>query len=138
MLALAARCGLGDNTQMLGLGDLGSSLPESFDDAFVGYKSIYSADWKHVRDYVQNATAVLNPLCSKSDTENWDEQMCSAIWQRDRLRCDELLHEANQRKDKDLVKGHGTLPRGRLADLHLEQLEPDERGAIQGHGRRRR
>jgi hypothetical protein len=100
--------------------------------------NLASADWKHVRDYVQNATAVLNPLCSKSATENWDEQMCSAIWQRDRLRCDELLHEANQRKGQRSGQGHGTLPRGRLADLHLEQLEPDERGAIQGHGRRRR
>ena len=37
MLALAARCGLGDTTEVLGLGDLGSNLPASFDEAFVGY-----------------------------------------------------------------------------------------------------
>lgn len=104
MLALAARCGLGDNTQMLGLGDLGSRLPESFDDAFVGFDATYSADWKHVRDYVANAAAMLNSPCPTSDTENWGDEMRSAIWRRDRPRCDELLREANRRKNEDLVK----------------------------------
>ena len=104
MLALAARCGLGDNTQMLGLGDLGSQLPESFDDAFVGFDATYSADWKHVRDYVQNAAAVLNSPHPTSDTENWSDEMRSAIWQRHRPRCDELLREANRRKNEELIK----------------------------------
>jgi hypothetical protein len=103
MLALAARCGLGDNTQMLGLGDLGSQLPESFDEAFVGFDATYSADCKHVRDYVQNAAAVLNPPCPTSDTENWGDEMRSAIWRRDRPRCDELLREANRRKNEQLL-----------------------------------
>ena len=103
MLALAARCGLGDNTQVLGLGDLGSALPQAFDDAFVGFNAIYSADWKHVRDYVQSAAAMLNSPCPTSDTENWDNEMRSAIWQRDRPRCDELLCEANRRYNEALV-----------------------------------
>jgi hypothetical protein len=104
MLALAARCGLGDNTQMLGLGDLGSRLPESFDDAFVGFEGLYSADWKHTRDYADKTAAVLNPPCARSHTENWDEQMRNAIWRRDRTRCDDLLREAEERKDKTMIE----------------------------------
>lgn len=104
MLALAARCGLGDNTQVLGLGDLGSRLPESFDDAFVGFESIYSADWKHTRDYADKTAAVLNPPDARSHTEHWDEQMRNAIWHRDRVRCDDLLREAEERKDKTLIE----------------------------------
>ena len=104
MLALGARCGLGDNTQMLGLGDLGSRLPESFDDAFVGFESIYSADWKHIRNYVDAAAAVLNPPCAKSQTEHWDEQMRNAIWQREKARCDDLLRQAEERKIEALIE----------------------------------
>ncbi len=38
MLALAARRGLGDGTEVIGLGDMGSSLPAAFAEAFVGYE----------------------------------------------------------------------------------------------------
>ena len=48
LLALAGRGGLGDNTRVKGLGDLGSGLPAAFDEAFVGYQADFSADWKHI------------------------------------------------------------------------------------------
>jgi len=41
MLALAARKNLGSNTQMIGLGDMGSSLPAAFAEAFVDYDAFY-------------------------------------------------------------------------------------------------
>jgi len=116
MLATAARSGLGDNTQVLGLGDLGSSLPESFDEAFVGYNSIYSGDWKHVRDYVKGAAAVLedskgatdNEGCdsesevSYSDSDRWQQQMLESIWKRDEQSRDRLLRQAYEHRADEL------------------------------------
>lgn len=96
MLALAARCGLGDNTQMLGLGDLGSRLPQSFDDAFVGFESIYSGDWKHICDYVEKVAAVLDG----PEIEQWGEKMRDAIWRCDKAQCDKLLRKAEKAKVK--------------------------------------
>lgn len=50
MLALAGRAGLGSNSRSLGLGDMGSELAASFDEAFFDYPgSFWSADWKHMR-----------------------------------------------------------------------------------------
>jgi hypothetical protein len=94
MLALAARAGLGDNTQMLGLGDLGSELPQAFDEAFVGYHAFYSADWQHVRKYVQEAAAVLTGL----DAARWERQLRDAIWHRDQRRRDQLLQRAQRHR----------------------------------------
>lgn len=94
MLALAARSGLGDNTQVIGLGDLGSSLPSSFDEAFVGYDALYSGDWKHVRDYVYAASTVLEGL----DVDRWRREMLDAIWQRDEVKRDALLAQARQHR----------------------------------------
>ena len=98
MLAMAARSGLGDNTQVLGLGDLGSNLPSSFDEAFVGYNSIYSGDWKHVRNYVEAAAAVL----TGPEVDLWEHQMLDAIWERDEVQRDRLLQEAHERRMKEL------------------------------------
>jgi hypothetical protein len=98
MLALAARSGLGDNTQVIGLGDLGSNLPSSFDEAFVGYDAFYSGDWKHVRDYVEAAGAVLQPL----DMETWKRDMLDAIWHRDSSKRDALLAQAHQQRMRNL------------------------------------
>ena len=75
MLALAARAGLGDNTRMLGLGDLGSGLPQAFDEAFAGYDAAYSGDWHHQRNYVHEAAAVLTGL----DASRWERQMREAM-----------------------------------------------------------
>jgi hypothetical protein len=100
MLALAARKGLGDNTRVFGLGDLGSGLPDAFDEAFVGYESVYSGDWKHVRDYVHNAASVLEDL----DSDQWQQQMRHAIWYRDEEQRDSLLQQAHQHRVSDLPK----------------------------------
>jgi hypothetical protein len=43
MLATASRSGLGDNTAVWGLGDMGSELASSFDEAFAGYRHQGSA-----------------------------------------------------------------------------------------------
>jgi hypothetical protein len=94
MLALASRAGLGENTQMLGLGDLGSGLPQAFDEAFTGYDATYSGDWHHQRNYVHEATSVLTGL----DSSRWERQMRHAIWQRDERRRDALLKKAAEHR----------------------------------------
>ncbi len=102
MLALGSRCGLGGNTQVLGLGDLGSRLPQSFDEAFEAYNSEYSADWKHVRDYVEGATTVLE--MPESEIETWTKDMREAIWNRNAPKRDELLGQARAKRMKTLPK----------------------------------
>jgi hypothetical protein len=106
MLALAGRSGLGDNTEVLGLGDLGSSLPESFDEAFVGYESMYSADWQHVREYVLGAAAVLECL----DVPCWQQQMLDTIWKRDKSQRDVLLRQARQHRVAELPESMERCP----------------------------
>ena len=104
MLALAARSGLGDNTEVLGLGDLGSSLPASFDEAFCGYNATYSADWKHVRNYVDGAAAVLEGI----DADTWHKAMRDAVWNHDKGQRDALLAQAHTHRVSDLPEDlHG-------------------------------
>jgi hypothetical protein len=98
MLALAARKDLGSNTQVIGLGDMGSSLPAAFQEAFVGYDAFYSADWKHVCDYVRAAAVVLDDL----DSERWAKEMRDSIWQRDMQRRDRLLDTAREHRVRRL------------------------------------
>jgi hypothetical protein len=98
MLALAARKGLGDNTQMIGLGDLGSRLPQAFDDAFAGYKAFYSGDWKHTCNYVDDAAAVLEGL----DAKRWAKRMKDALWTRHSQRRDTLLQKAREHRVAEL------------------------------------
>jgi len=91
MLALAVRKGLGQKTQMIGLGDMGSSLPTAFNEAFVGQDvAFYSTDWKHICDYIRGASTVLVGL----DIKQWCRKMRGAIWERDIRRRDELLEQA--------------------------------------------
>lgn len=94
MLALAARKGLGDNTEVIGLGDLGSRLPQAFDEAFIDYTSWYSGDWKHTSDYVQNAAGVLEGV----DASQWEKRMKDALWDRNAQRRDELLAQAREHR----------------------------------------
>ena len=68
---------------MLGLGDLGSSLPVSFDIAFANHDSLYSGDWKHVRDYA-----------------SWNKKMRDAIRNRNEAERDKLLEHAYCFADK--------------------------------------
>jgi hypothetical protein len=94
MLALASRAGLGENTKMLGLGDLGSGLPQAFDEAFTGYDATYSGDWHHQRNYVHEAASVLTGL----DPSRWERQMRDAIWKRDERRRDALRKKAAEHR----------------------------------------
>lgn len=99
MLALAMRKGLGPNTTMIGLGDMGSSLPTAFEEAFVGQEtSFYSTDWKHICDYVRAASAVVAGL----DAGRWSKDMRDAIWDRDPLRRDKLFDQARRHRIETL------------------------------------
>jgi len=98
MLAAASRSGLGDNTQMWGLGDMGSELASSFDDAFVGYRHQWSADWHHSQGYVEEAAKVVRTL----DVEAWRRAMKDALWRRDRRWADELVAQAKRHRMKRL------------------------------------
>jgi DNA-directed RNA polymerase subunit RPC12/RpoP len=100
LLALAGRAGLGDNTKVKGLGDLGSGLPAAFDEAFVGYQAEFSADWKHICDYVW---AAKNVLCGL-DADQWAKQMKAALWDRDAVARDKLLAEAQRHRLNALPK----------------------------------
>ena len=96
MLALAARKGLGESTEVIGLGDMGSSLPQSFDEAFVGHpKSHYYCDWQHVRKYVQNAGEMLG---SGINVESWKQKTRDAIWNRDEKEVERLLRRADKHR----------------------------------------
>ena len=99
MLALAARKGLGDNTEVFGLGDMGSVIAESFDEAFVGRnpKAIYSADWKHTADYVEKAAALI-----EGHPQRWTKAMKGALWERERNKADRLIASARERRVSDL------------------------------------
>jgi hypothetical protein len=98
ILALAARRGLGDNTQVFGLGDMGSSLAESFDEAFVGYEAKYSADWKHTSDYVRHVAAVLVGI----DAQRWTKAMKDALWHGVRRKADALIERAREHRVAEL------------------------------------
>lgn len=125
MLALAARCGLGDDTKVLGLGDLGSSLPASFDEAFVTYDALYSGDWKHLCNYVDAAAAQLQGLDVDAarlqgidvdegidvdaaaqlqgiDVDDWNRAMRDTIWNRDKDQRDDLLATAHNHRVSEL------------------------------------
>lgn len=98
MLALAARKGLGDNTQVFGLGDMGSVLAESFDEAFVGHDAIYSADWKHTCDYVDKVAEHLEG----PQPQRWVKAMKNAVWNRERNKADKLIASARKRRVQEL------------------------------------
>jgi|WetSurMetagenome_2_1015567.scaffolds.fasta_scaffold81414_1 hypothetical protein len=102
MHALAGRKGLGDNTRVVGLGDMGSELAASFDETFFAYVgSFWNADWKHTCDYVQAAHKLLK---KNFDGAGWAADIKSAIWRRDRTRCDELLEDARKNRVKALPR----------------------------------
>jgi hypothetical protein len=102
MLALAGRAGLGSNSRSLGLGDMGSELAASFDEAFFDYLgSFWSADWKHTSDYVMAAAKVLS---KRFDAMAWTMAMKQAIWHRDRAQCNALLLQARVHRVKHLPR----------------------------------
>ena len=131
MLALAARKGMGDNTQVIGLGDMGSGLASAFEDAFdVNPSSFWQADWKHTRDYVHAASKVLVGL----DVGGWERDMRQAIWDRDEAQRDALLDRARQSRTAQLPEDVEKWPVQALATYltnnwsHMRFAELHERG----------
>jgi hypothetical protein len=92
MLATAQRAGLGDKTRVRGLGDMGSSLATSFDEAFFAYDATYCADWKHTSDYVVAAAKVV----THKQPEEWAKRIKDAVWNRDRRRVNRLIGSARR------------------------------------------
>ena len=82
------------------LGDLGASLPASFDEAFTGYNATYSGDWKHVCNDVDGAAAVLQGI----DADAWNRSMRDAIWNRNKDQRDALLAQAYTQRLTELVR----------------------------------
>jgi hypothetical protein len=108
MLALAGRVGLGSNTQSIGLGDMGSELASSFEEAFFDYPgSFWNADWKHSCDYVEAARKVLS---QRFDGLAWAKAMRDAIWNRNEGQRDELLGQARVHRAKVLPRGLDKCP----------------------------
>ncbi len=102
MLALAGRVGLGSNSRSIGLGDMGSELATSFEEAFFDYPgSFWNADWKHSCDYVEAARKVLS---RRFDGLAWAKAMRDAIWNRDEIKRDELLAQARAHRVKVLPR----------------------------------
>lgn len=106
MLVLAVRAGLGDNTEMYGLGDMGSGLAKAFEEAFHAHNPFWEADRKHTWDYVKNASKVLEGL----GVTEWVEQMWEAIWERDVARRDELIGQAHAHRVENLPAGYEKCP----------------------------
>jgi hypothetical protein len=106
MLALAARKGLGDNTEVYGLGDMGSGLASAFEEAFFAYKAFWAADRKHTWDYIYEAASVLEGL----DAAQWGENMRQAVLDRDEKQRDALLEQAEAHRVARLPETYERCP----------------------------
>ncbi len=127
MLALAICAGLGDNTEMYGLGDMGSGLARAFEEAFHAHNPFWEADRKHTWDYVKDASKVLEGV----DVTEWRQQMWEAIWERDVGRRDELIEQAHAHRteslpaeyDKCPVKAMETYLRNNWRHMRFKEME---------------
>lgn len=106
MLTLAGRKGLGDNTEMYGLGDMGSGLASAFEDAFFAHSALWAADRKHTWDYIYDAASVLEGL----DTDQWAEHMRQAVLDRDEGRRDALIEQAKAHRVTSLPDKYERCP----------------------------
>jgi len=106
MRAIAARAGMGTETKMRGLGDMGSGLARAFDEAFPQSNSYWSADWHHVSEYVAAASKVLVDF----DAESWGEQMRDVIWHRHKSMSEHLLCVAYGHLVRPLPEGTEKCP----------------------------
>jgi hypothetical protein len=98
MLALAARRGLGRETEIYGLGDMGSGLAAAFDEAFFDHSGFWEADKKHTVDYITDAAEVLHGV----DRSSWEDEMWAAVFNRDLIKRDALLEEARTHRIETL------------------------------------
>jgi hypothetical protein len=130
MLALAGRAGLGTDTEVLGLGDLGSELPQAFGEAFHDYPGFYSGDWQHTREYVRKAASVLCGI----DAAQWQKNMKAALWNRQAPRCNLLLEQARPHRVQPLPADFTKCPLAALATYvhnnwdHLRARDLKRRG----------
>lgn len=94
---------MGENTEMIGLGDMGSGLHTAFDEALrvMNPAEFWEADWKHTRDYIDDAGKILTGV----DVQAWEDGMRQAIWDRDETRRDDLLSNARNDRLSDLPAG---------------------------------
>lgn len=131
MLALASRKGLGENTEVIGLGDMGSGLAAAFDLAFDVYPgSRWHADWKHTSDYIRNAAKAMN----ENSPASWDKDMRDAVWMRDEKARDALLERARAHRSDTAIDDDGKHPVDKLDtymtnnwdNMHFKSL--DDRG----------
>lgn len=131
MLALAARSGLGDGTEVIGLGDMGSSLPAAFKDAFFDYPpSRWYDDWHHVCDYIKKASTVLVGI----DQAHWRQTMRDACWERDEPERDRVLRRARKHRVGELPAQFAKCPLATLVTYlrnnwdHIHSAELKARG----------
>ena len=94
MGALARRKGLGSNTRIYGLGDMGSELASAFEQAFAENPGFWQADEKHTRDYLRAVVEVLERL----DGEQWKKALWQAILERDEAQCAALVEQARRHR----------------------------------------
>lgn len=126
MFALAGRKGLGPNTEIIGLGDMGSGLARAFEEAFADYTGFWQADLKHTRDYVDAVVPVLEGL----DAERWRKAMWAAIMDRNETDRETLLEQAQRHRIEVLPAGlkcpaHAltTYLRNNWEHMHFKQLK---------------
>ncbi|MCP3997179.1 MAG: hypothetical protein GY722_19290 [bacterium] len=94
MRALAWRKGLGPETEIYGLGDMGSGLAQAFGQAFPDHLGFWQADEKHTRDYIRAVVPVLTGL----NGELWKQKMWAAVMERDETQRDALLEQAQSHR----------------------------------------
>ncbi len=130
MRVLARRKGLGADTEIYGLGDMGSALAPAFEQAFAGHPGFWQADEKHTRDYLRAVVPVLQGL----NGEQWHEALWAAIQQRDEAQRDALLEQAQRHRIASLPDGLKKCPVHALASYlhnnwdHMRFEEMKERG----------
>jgi hypothetical protein len=130
MLALAARKGLGDNTEVYGLGDMGSGLASGFEEAFFAYNAFWAADRKHTWDYVYDAASILEGL----DAAQWAENIRQAVLDRDEKQRDALLEQAEAHRVARLPENYERCPLHALRTYlhnnwkHMRFREMEQRG----------
>ncbi len=130
MRALARRKGLGADTEIYGLGDMGSKLAQAFEQAFAEHSGFWQADEKHTRDYLRAVVGVLEGL----DGEQWKKALWEAILERNEAQCHALLEQAQRHRVATLPASFTRCPVHALATYlhnnweHMRFKEMKERG----------
>ena len=127
MIALAYRKGLGPQTEIYGLGDMGSGLSTAFDASFSDHSGFWQADEKHTRDYIRAVVPVLEGL----DGGCWKRTMWTAIEDRNKKQRDTLLEQAKRHRIATLpailttcpVHALATYLRNNWENMHFKEMK---------------